>query len=873
MSENKVIPKKRKSGKKKVIAISLAGVLAAGGAGGVFYYKQSSAAKMPEETRKVQSATAELGSISNTIVGTGNLGLSDAQSQTIPSGIEVEEVMVESGDQVTKGDTIAVVSKASVLKAVEETQEEIQNLDDQISECQEEDDTETIDASVDGRVKLIYGEAGEDVTDIMLENGSVLTLSLDGKMAVDIKAAGLEEGDTVTVTLPSGTQVTGTVQKVSGTTCTVTVTDNGTLYDDEVTVTDSNGKELGTGNLYIHEPLEITGTTGTVSEVNVSENESVTSGTELLTLENSASEAQYEQLLAQREAYSATLKKLLQLSKNQKITADISGTVQSVNVSAGSSDTSSNSSSGTSTGASTGNSGTVSASKMSYTVSSGKKTVSAMSYSSMNYVSMGMTDGNSYKITRLSAEDTYSAADTYIESAEIPENEEELQTAAVLTLKITTAGQSTSDTLSIAAPVTGNIPAGEISVADGSYTGAISWNPGDSSFLGNTVYQANVMLYAGAGYTFTGDSISGIDTGIVSGISVPADGSTLSFTITYPQTAESSEEKNDPENNSGNESDENQNNNSSDGFSDNNTSENGKDNSTDTGTGTNGQGNTVSGNQNTTTENQSASGNQSAAGSGSASGAGSSAGSTQSGTATASSGTASADETTGSDTADTTSSAYSTDVEAFTISSDKNMILAVSVDELDINSVEIGQEATIELDAIEDETFTGEVTSIGNTASASGGVAKYTVSLTLPKDDRMKQGMNASATITIDSRENVVTIPVNALQEEGSKVFVYTEQDDEGSLSGEKEVTTGLSDGTTVEITEGLEEGETVYYNKTGNTDSSSGSGGFSGGDFGGENGGPGGDMPSGGNGGLGGNGGQNGGSSQGGGPGGMPNM
>lgn len=201
------------------------------------------------------------------------------------------------------------------------------------------------------------------------------------------------------------------------------------------------------------------------------------------------------------------------------------------------------------------------------------------------------------------------------------------------------------------------------------------------------------------------------------------------------------------------------------------------------------------------------------------------------------------------------------------------MVLAVSVDELDINSVELGQEATVELDAIEDETFTGEVTAIGDTASASGGVAKYTVSLTIPKDDRMKQGMNASATITIDSRENVVTIPVNALQEEGSKVFVYTEQDDDGNLSGEKGVTTGLSNGTTVEITDGLEEGETVYYNKTGNTNSSSGSDGFPGGDFDGGNGGPGGDMPSGGSGGPGGSSGQGSGNSQGGGPGGMPNM
>lgn len=833
MAESKVIPKKRKGRKKKVIAVSLVGVLAAGGIGGALYYKQNSVVKMPEDTKQAQSATAELGSISNTIVGTGNLALADAQSQTIPSGIEIEEVTVESGDQVTKGDTIATVSKASVLKAVEETQEEIQELDEQISDCQDDDDTDTIDASVDGRVKLIYAETGDDVTDVMLENGSMLVLSLDGKMAVDIKAAGLEEGDTVTVTLSSGTQVTGTVASVSGSTCTVTVTDNGTTYDDEVIVTDSDGKELGTGNLYIHEPLEITGTTGTVSAVNVSENESVTSGTELLTLENSASDAQYEQLLAQREAYSATLKKLLQLSKNQKITADISGTIQSVNVSAGSSDSSSSISS-----SSSGNLGSVNVSKMSYTVSTGKSTDYGSSDSQTGIIrlssTMQISSGVSYRIINISSEtvaeceatetpkeseqDQIEAAANEAETGEeiaefAAETEEDSEASDTvdstpLTLNITTEGQSTAGTLVIAAPVTGGVPAGEIKAADGSYAGSISWNPGDDSFQAETVYQANVTLYAGEGYTFTGDSIRGIDTGVISGVSVPSDGSTLTFTVTYPQTSGKSDS--DSGNNSGggdNSADGNKDNNNSGGFSDDDSSQSGNENNTGN-SGASGNGET----DGASDAGGNASGGVSGgtAGSGTQSASGSAAADTQTGNSTGTS------ETSTSDSADITS-AYSTDVEAFTISSDEDMVLAVSVDELDINSVELGQEATVELDAIEDETFTGEVTAIGDTASASGGVDKYTVSLTIPKDDRMKQGMNASATITIDSRENVVTIPVNALQEEGSKVFVYTEQDDDGNLSGEKEVTTGLSNGTTVEITDGLEEGDTVYYNKTGN--------------------------------------------------------
>ena len=880
MSENKAVSGRRKARKKKAIVVSLVGVLLAGGIGGAIYYRKDSAVRMPEETKKAQSAAAELGSISNTIVGTGNLALTDAQSQTIPSGIEIEEVLVESGDQVKKGDTIATVSKASVLKAVEETQEEIGELDDQISECQEDDDTETIDASVDGRVKLIHAAAGDDVTDVMLENNSLLILSLDGKMAVDIKTSGLAEGDTVTVTLSSGTQVTGTVQTVSGSTCTVTVTDNGTVYDDEVTVTDSDGKEMGTGNLYIHEPLKVTGTTGTVSAVNVSENESITSGTTIITLENSEGQMQYEQLLAQREAYSATLKKLLQLSKNQKITADISGTVQSVNVSAGSSDTSSD----TTSGSSSGNSGGVSASKMSYTASSaaaesvGRKNAggSVGSDDQAGIIRLSATTISAIKCSAVSesepadeeeaVEFVEESEDRFVDDSDKnnpgEDNSDEKPETTVLTLKISTEGQSTADTLAVNVPVTGGTPTGEIAAADGSYTGNISWNPGDSSFQENTVYQANVTLYAGEGYSFADNSISEIDTGVVSGMAVSADGSTVTFTITYPQTAKKTDSGNSGKDNLDDNSEdgkENGANGAADDESDKMQSGNGSSTGDSDQTSEN-----KNSNQSGTSQNGNSSGNQSGtAGSGGSSGNTSGVADDTTSTSSSSSGTA-----------DLTSSSYSTDVEAFTISSDENMVLAVSVDELDINSVEIGQEAVVELDAIEDETFTGEVTAIGDTASASGGVAKYTVSLTIPKDDRMKQGMNASATITIDSRENVVTIPVNALQEEGSKVFVYTEQDDDGNLSGEKEVTTGLSDGTTVEITDGLEEGETVYYNKTGNTqNNNSSSDGFQGGGSDGGNGGPGGDMPSGGGGDFGGGNGGRGGSSQGGGPGGMPNM
>lgn len=174
------------------------------------------------------------------------------------------------------------------------------------------------------------------------------------------------------------------------------------------------------------------------------------------------------------------------------------------------------------------------------------------------------------------------------------------------------------------------------------------------------------------------------------------------------------------------------------------------------------------------------------------------------------------------------------------------MTMSVSVDELDINSVEVGQTATVTMDALEDVTLEGTVVSVSNSASSSGsGSAKYTVEISVPKQDGMLIGMSASATIVVEESENVVTLPVDALQENGNETYVYTSVDEDGNLSGEVTVETGLSDGDTVEITSGLEDGDTVYYEKTGNT-SSSGSSDMASGDTSGTMPSGGGEMPSG---------------------------
>ena len=83
-------------------------------------------------------------------------------------------------------------------------QDEISQLDESIQEYQDSDEENVIESSVSGRVKKINVSAGSDLSDIMVSDGALMVLSLDGKMAVSLSGvSGVSAGDSVTVTLSS----------------------------------------------------------------------------------------------------------------------------------------------------------------------------------------------------------------------------------------------------------------------------------------------------------------------------------------------------------------------------------------------------------------------------------------------------------------------------------------------------------------------------------------------------------------------------------------------------------------------------------------------------------------------------------------------
>lgn len=151
--------------------------------------------------------------------------------------------------------------------------------------------------------------------------------------------------------------------------------------------------------------------------------------------------------------------------------------------------------------------------------------------------------------------------------------------------------------------------------------------------------------------------------------------------------------------------------------------------------------------------------------------------------------------------------------DAAVITADEEMTVHIQVDELDIRTLETGMEATVTLDALPGSSFTGTITAINPYGENSGGNTKYTVTVTLPRDEKMLSGMNASVKITTGVSGTVPTVPAAAVVFDAGKSWLYTGYNEKtDTLTDPVEIQTGLSDGSLVELLSGLSEGSSFYY-------------------------------------------------------------
>ena len=326
--------KRRKRRRIIITVVSVLLILAIIAVVGIGFLQRQVREEFATTQGEVLSYEAATGSISTVVSGSGSLTDVDLESVAVPEGVEITQVLVKTNQAVAKGDTLATVDMASVISAMADLQAQIEELDEQISDAEDDAAATSIYAGVTGRVKALFAAEDAAVTDVMYEHGALALLSLDGYMAVDIETDALNVGDSVTVKLSDEEEVTGTVETVAGGKATVLVSDNGPEYEEQVTVFSSEAVELGSGKLYIHSALRVTGYAGTIASVRVDVNDKVSDSTRIFTLEDTEYSANYNSLLRQRAELEETLLELLAIQRDGAVLAAMDGSVYSVDHSA-----------------------------------------------------------------------------------------------------------------------------------------------------------------------------------------------------------------------------------------------------------------------------------------------------------------------------------------------------------------------------------------------------------------------------------------------------------------------------------------------------------------------------------------------------------
>jgi HlyD family secretion protein len=139
------------------------------------------------------------------------------------------------------------------------------------------------------------------------------------------------------------------------------------------------------------------------------------------------------------------------------------------------------------------------------------------------------------------------------------------------------------------------------------------------------------------------------------------------------------------------------------------------------------------------------------------------------------------------------------------------MYIDMTLSENDMAKIQVSQPVTLTIDALPDWQAAGEVTYIAPAATTSNDVVTYQARVSFPDtDERVKAGMTANADIVIATKNDVLFVSSSALLPKGSGQVVQLPGASANQPATEIDVQTGLTDGTNTEIISGLNEGDVV---------------------------------------------------------------
>ena len=618
----------------------------------------------------ILSGTVKTGDITNTILGGGTLTQEDAVQITVPAKVLLTKFLVTNGQEVKAGDAIATVDRVSVQEAVAYVQETLEYLADEIEKADSDTLSSKVTAQAGGTVKVIYAKEGDKVQDVMLENGALAVVSLDGRMRVTLNTeAQIAAGDTVKISLGEGKTVSGNVSSFINGEAVILFEDKGYTAGDPVEVTTADGQSVGTGNMEINSPWNATAYAGTVKAVKVKSGKTVDAGDTLMTLSGTGRTARYQQLVDQHRQYEDMMLQLFQMYQTLQVTAPCDGIVSGID-------------------------------------SASVQLMQAGGGGQISLLANAPNGDDSTQYTNLIGQVAAVGENGWavLVNSQPVEIQDYKQLTDVNTDTATMTQVSVFDT-ALAVPLYQlqegqwvQMPMESVQAGD------VILFAGDQQ--GNFVWLVRIRQAQSQQPSQPGDGEQGSQGGQGQ---FPSGGGQGSFPNMggmggYPQQGGQSEEEE--------------------------------------------------------------------------------------------------------------FTLYATDTALIAeVIPQNTMTLEITVDEADVLKLQTGQTATVTVDALTGQSFTATVASVSSSGTYNGGSSKFTVELTMERGADMLAGMNATATVEMETQSNVVYLPVAALVELESKTVVYTGYDkNKEELTDPVEVTVGISDGENVQILTGLTENDTYYY-------------------------------------------------------------
>jgi len=163
------------------------------------------------------------------------------------------------------------------------------------------------------------------------------------------------------------------------------------------------------------------------------------------------------------------------------------------------------------------------------------------------------------------------------------------------------------------------------------------------------------------------------------------------------------------------------------------------------------------------------------------------------------------------------------------IGTDTENVVKIQINEMDINKIKVGQEASVTLSAIKDKTFKGVVTRVDDYGTSNSGVITYNVFVKITDPtEAIKPLMSAVVTIQTTKHENALVVPNSAVKPyKGGKAVQVKDTSKTGNQLKYIQVKTGIKSTNQTEILEGVTEGMEVVTDTSSTTTTTSTGGGL----------------------------------------------